>query len=44
MIEWLRLEWTLKIIELQSPAMGRAGAHQNRLPRAPSNLADKPQP
>ena len=37
--ERLRLEGTLKIIELQPPAMGRAATHQIRLPRAPSKLA-----
>ena len=38
-IEWLRLEGTLKITQFQPPAMGRAAPHQLRLPRAPSNLA-----
>ena len=37
-IEWLRLEGTLKIIQLQPPAMGRTATHQCRLSRAPSNL------
>ena len=38
MIEWLKLEGNLEIIQLQPPAMG-AAPHQLRLPRAPSNLA-----
>ena len=38
-IEWLRLEWTLKPTQFQPPAMGRAATQQLRLPRAPSNLA-----
>ena len=37
-IEWLRLEGTLKIIQFQPSAMGRAATHQIRLPRAPFNL------
>jgi len=38
-IEWLGLEGTLKITELQTPAMGRVANHYIRLPRAPTNLA-----
>ena len=38
-MKWLRLEGTLKIIESQPPAMGRAAPHQLRLHRTPSNLA-----
>ena len=38
-IEWLRLEGTLKPIQFQPPAVGRAATQQLRLPRAPSNLA-----
>jgi len=34
-IEWRRLEGTLKIIELQTSAMGRAATHQIRLPTKP---------
>jgi len=37
--EWLELEGTLKLIQFQPPAVGRAGPRQLRLPRAPSNLA-----
>ena len=42
-IEWLRLEGTLKIIQFQPSAMGRAATHQIRLPRAPSNLQTQQQ-
>jgi len=35
----LRLEETLKTVELYPPAVGRAATHQLRLPRAPSNQA-----
>ena len=38
-IEWLRLEGTIKIIRFQPPAMGRDISHQPRVLRAPSNLA-----
>ena len=38
-IECHRLEEGIKIIELQSPAMGRTACHQLRLPRAASHLA-----
>ena len=38
-IEWLRLEGTLKIIKLQKLAVGRVAAHHLRPPRAPSSLA-----
>jgi len=39
-IEWLRLEGTLKIIKLQSPfPWAGLPPHQIRLPRAPSSLA-----
>ena len=37
--EWLELEGTLKLIQFQLPATGRAATHQLRLPRAPSSLA-----
>ena len=37
-IEWLGLEKTLKIIELQPPAVGRVAIHEIRLPGAPANL------
>ena len=35
-VEWLSLEGTLKIIELQPPAMGWLLPHQLMQPRAPS--------
>ena len=35
----LRLKETLKTVELQPPAVGRAATHQLRLPRAPSSVA-----
>jgi len=38
-IEWFRLEGTLKIIELQAPCHRLLGTHQISLLRAPSNLA-----
>ena len=38
-IEWLRLEGTLKPIQFQPPAVGRAATLQPRLPGAPSSLA-----
>lgn len=38
-IAWLRLEGTLKVIQFQPHAMGRATTHYTRLRRAPSNLA-----
>jgi len=37
-VEWLGWEGTLKIIELQPPAAGRAASHHLRLHRVPSNL------
>jgi len=39
MIEWLKLEGNLEIIQLQPPAMGTAATHQLRLPRTPPNPA-----
>ena len=38
-IEFLSLEGTLEIIQLQPPCCGLAAPHQVRLPKAPSNLA-----
>lgn len=38
-IERLRLEWALKIIYFQSPAMGRDATSQLRVHRVPFNLA-----
>ena len=38
-IDWLRLEGTLKPTQFQLPAVGRGTAHPIRLPRAPSSLA-----
>lgn len=38
-IEWIRLEETLKIIEFNLPAIGRITTHQIRLPTAPYNMA-----
>lgn len=36
--EWLVLERTLKTIQFQSPAVGRAATHQIKLPRIPFHL------
>ena len=38
-IEQLRMQGTLKLIQFQTPATIKVATHQLRLPRAPSSLA-----
>ena len=39
LIEWFGLEGTLKITQLQPPAVGRDISQKPRLPKAPASLA-----